>query len=238
MVTPLEIEEKEFSKSLRGYNEAEVDEFLDLIILDLQALNQELDQLRAENASLKKENAEHKESQVSVMNTLDQAKKLMRDISESAEKRADIIIRNAKLDAEMIVNDAKKSVYKYTGEGGDLRGRVSYFKERYIELLKEELDSLEGKTDDFLAEFDEEFMPVAIAEELPDTEDVAIEEHESFETVEEIHESLNLEPTPEELFAELEKEVTTGAEEAAATKETVAISSEDIRKLLEKTEDN
>ena len=38
MITPKEIEEKDFSRKLRGYDEDEVDEFLDEIILDLQAL--------------------------------------------------------------------------------------------------------------------------------------------------------------------------------------------------------
>ena len=38
MITPQEIETKEFSKSMRGYNAEEVDEFLDMIILDLQQL--------------------------------------------------------------------------------------------------------------------------------------------------------------------------------------------------------
>ena len=35
MITPADIEYKQFSKAVRGYNEDEVDSFLDLIIVDM-----------------------------------------------------------------------------------------------------------------------------------------------------------------------------------------------------------
>ena len=94
MIKPSEIKEKQFSRAIRGYNAEEVDDFLDLIIEDLEKLQADYDKLQRENEELRTENEQHKKSQVSVMNTLDSAKKLMKDISESAEKRADIIIRN------------------------------------------------------------------------------------------------------------------------------------------------
>ena len=38
MITPADLENKEFSRGVRGYREDEVDEFLDLIILDMEKL--------------------------------------------------------------------------------------------------------------------------------------------------------------------------------------------------------
>ncbi len=38
MITPLDVQNKEFSKAVRGYKEEEVDEFLDLITVDLEKL--------------------------------------------------------------------------------------------------------------------------------------------------------------------------------------------------------
>ena len=92
MITPLEIENKEFSKAVRGYKAEEVDEFLDEIILDLQALLAEREQLKAQVEKLNQDLVQYKKSESSVINTLESAKKLMNDISESAEKRAEIII--------------------------------------------------------------------------------------------------------------------------------------------------
>lgn len=43
MIRPIDIQEKEFSKAVRGYKEDEVNEFLDEITIDLERL---LDELR------------------------------------------------------------------------------------------------------------------------------------------------------------------------------------------------
>jgi len=41
MITPLDIQNKEFRRSIRGYNEAEVDEFLDEVMKDFEKLYKE-----------------------------------------------------------------------------------------------------------------------------------------------------------------------------------------------------
>jgi len=53
-LTANDILEKEFKKSLRGYSEEDVDEFLDIIIQDYEAFNQEIDRLKQENERFKK----------------------------------------------------------------------------------------------------------------------------------------------------------------------------------------
>ena len=252
MITPKEIEEKDFTKTFRGYSEDEVDEFLDSIILDLQALQEENAALKADNERLRKENMDHKDSQVSVMHTLDQAKKLMQDISESAEKRADTIIRNAKLDAEMIVKDAKESVYRYGGDGGELREQVAAFRTKFRKMLQEELASFDDKSERFLEEFDGEIVHRSIessAEAVKEGAKAAASAPEVEANTEE-KETLKARSfkekdlSPEELFAQLEKEVKYAStpvaefleEDEGASKETMAISSEEIRKLLQKTD--
>ena len=170
MLTPKDIEKKNFSRVLRGFSPEEVDDFLDRIILDMTDLIAQKEALEAENAELKEEIEDYRESQKSIIHTLDSAKKLMKDISESAEKRADIIIRNAKLDAEMILKEAQESKDRYSGEGTELVERVKYFKARYRQMLEEELKSIDGKGEDLLAELEKEFMPASIMDELPDAE--------------------------------------------------------------------
>lgn len=48
-----EILEKDFKTAMRGYNQEEVDEFLDKIIKDYDSFQQEIDQLKKENEALK-----------------------------------------------------------------------------------------------------------------------------------------------------------------------------------------
>ncbi|MGN0658348.1 MAG: DivIVA domain-containing protein [Emergencia sp.] len=164
MITPLEIENKEFSKSMRGYNAEEVDEFLDEIYLDLQELIAENEKLKAAVDTLNKELEQCRKSESSVLNTLESAKKLMNDISESAEKRAEIIIRNAQMDAEVIQRDARDSVSKLTEEGEKLKGKVSRFRERYRQMLEDELSQLEGSSEDLFADLEKEFLPASMDE--------------------------------------------------------------------------
>lgn len=48
-----DILEKDFKTGMRGYNQEEVDEFLDIVIQDYDTFQQEIDRLRQENDRLK-----------------------------------------------------------------------------------------------------------------------------------------------------------------------------------------
>ncbi len=49
-----EILEKDFKTAMRGYNQDEVDEFLDIIINDYEKFQQQIEKLQLENERLKK----------------------------------------------------------------------------------------------------------------------------------------------------------------------------------------
>ncbi|WP_281658065.1 cell division regulator GpsB [Halobacillus sp. Cin3] len=53
-LTGKDILEKDFKTSMRGYNQEEVDEYLDLIIQDYDRFQQEIERLQHENERLKK----------------------------------------------------------------------------------------------------------------------------------------------------------------------------------------
>ncbi|SCJ73191.1 Minicell-associated protein DivIVA [uncultured Eubacterium sp.] len=164
MITPLEIENKQFAKAMRGYNADEVDQFLDEIILDLQKLLAENERLKAKVESLESDLNQYKKSEASVLNTLESAKKLMRDISESAEKRAEIIIKNAQLDADVMQRDAKESISKLTEEGAKLKDKITRFRGRYKQMLEDELNELDGSSEELLADLERDFLPASMEE--------------------------------------------------------------------------
>ena len=243
MITPLEIENKEFSKQIRGYNADEVDEFLDLIIEDIEIMQQELLALRNENAELKEQNEDYKRSQVNVMNTIDTAKKLMKDISESAEKRAEIIIKNAKLDAEMIVRDAKDFASHYGNESAQLRDKILQFRARYKKLLRDEIDHIDDKGGDLLSDFEKElFVSPVDKSKLPSsvlrTEELT-KEDASNDILKELERSVAGDTNESESFDET-KIIETVPEhmetKIGVPKETVALNSKDIEELIQKAE--
>ena len=53
-----DIYEKAFKTTMRGYNQDEVDEFLDTIIQDYDAFNQEIKRLEQENEKLRRNSTE------------------------------------------------------------------------------------------------------------------------------------------------------------------------------------
>ena len=146
MISPADIQSKEFSRGVRGYKDEEVDLFLDELTLDYEAVLKENAALRDEISDLKNRLDEYKNQEHSVINTLESARSLMKDISASAEKRADIIVRNAEIDASAIVRKAKNELADLENEKAALDQAVSSFKKNYKALLESALihfDSLQ-----------------------------------------------------------------------------------------------
>ena len=148
MITPLEIQEKEFGRSLKGFKEEEVNEFLDQITLDLECLLAENQQLLLENQKLRDDLKKFQESEHSVINTLETAKALMNDISVSAEKRAQILLKNAELEAQTMMREAKETAARMNEEHTQLTNKLMSFRRKYKEMLESELRQLEGSTND------------------------------------------------------------------------------------------
>jgi cell division initiation protein len=156
MITPTEIQDKTFTRGVRGYKEDEVDKFLDLITLEVNNLLQEIKFLREKNEALSREIESYRANEGSISDTLESAKSLMTDISASAEKRAEIVLKNAELDADRIQRESRESVERITEEAATMARRWEQFKIRYKNLLQNELDRFENLSADLIMEDDPE----------------------------------------------------------------------------------
>ena len=140
MITPTDIQNKVFSRAVRGYKEEDVDHFLDLITADYERLIEENNDLQVQVSDLLGRLNEFKNSEENVLKTLEAAQALMNDIAVSAEKRADILIKNAELDAEQIQRQARESVERLKEEETTLARRVASVRSRFRSMLESELD--------------------------------------------------------------------------------------------------
>lgn len=143
MITPAEIQNKEFKRSLRGYNEEEVDMFLDRITLDLDKLIAENINLKARLAVKQKEKENIQGTDLSVSETLSTAKSLMDDIAKSSEQRAASLIRNAELDAGLIIKEAKAKADRIIEESKEITKAYETFRKEYKEILQWQLSHFE-----------------------------------------------------------------------------------------------
>lgn len=148
MITPLDIQNKEFSRAVRGYKEEEVDGFLDLLTLDLEKLMEENRRLKEQIKSLNAELDKFKNSEETVLKTLEAAKALMSDISASAEKRAEILLKNAELDAQLIQREARENIERLNEEMQNLKNSLIIFKSRYRSLLESELEKFDNLSEE------------------------------------------------------------------------------------------
>ncbi|GAF66153.1 cell-division initiation protein [Bacillus sp. TS-2] len=96
-LTPLDIHNKEFTRTFRGYDEDEVNEFLDQIIKDYEAVLREKKDLFARVTDLD-EKLEHFKNIEETLN------KSILVAQESAEE----VRRNAQKEAQLIVKEAEK----------------------------------------------------------------------------------------------------------------------------------
>ncbi|MDR0853835.1 MAG: DivIVA domain-containing protein [Clostridiales Family XIII bacterium] len=152
MLTAKEIQKKEFTHGVRGYKEEEVEAFLDEILATIETLHADNDSLRDNIGVLTMELERYRNSEGAIFTTLESAKALMTDISSSAEKRAEIVLKNAELDADRIRREAEESVERLTEEALALSRRWELFKARFHNLLETELDRFESFAADLLLE--------------------------------------------------------------------------------------
>ncbi len=152
MIRPVDIQEKEFGRGVRGYREDEVNQFLDEITVDLERLLNELRETKEENSRLVEELERYRSSEGTVVETLEAAKSLMADISASAEKRADILLKNAELDAQLMQKNAKDAADRIAEESQAMKNRFVDFRNRYKKLLESELQRFESLSGEMFPE--------------------------------------------------------------------------------------
>ena len=168
MIMPIDIDKKEFSRDKKGYNSREVDEFLDIIVADYEKVLNDNRSMAHKIKALEKQLEEAQKDDNAMVETLETAKKLMADISASAERRAELMMRDAELEAENMLLDAKVNVRKLNDEHAILSTKIRRLKDNFRKMLKAELESLDGDDFDIIRDLAEQ-------EELPEVEEPAVD---------------------------------------------------------------
>lgn len=110
MLTPLDIHNKEFKRSLRGYDINEVDEFLDEVIKDFETLYKENMELREEVNKQKEQVNRYREIEETLQNTMVLAQKMAEEAKRNTEKETELAIWEARKKAEQIISQAHDEV--------------------------------------------------------------------------------------------------------------------------------
>lgn len=148
-LTPLDIHNKEFSTSFRGYSVDEVNEFLDQIIKDMEILIKEKKDLE-ERIALLTERVEHyKNMEENLSKSILIAQETAEEVKSNARKEAQLILKEAEKNADRIVNEALAKSRKVALETEELKKRASVYRMRFRTLLEVQMELLEsGDWDD------------------------------------------------------------------------------------------
>ena len=105
-ITPEVIKQKEFSTRFRGFDVHEVDNFLETVAYEFEKLNQQIQSMKEENHRLDLENEGYKKRETSLKRVMIQSQKVLEQMKHNARKSAELVIANAEVEAEKILNRA------------------------------------------------------------------------------------------------------------------------------------
>lgn len=152
-LTPLDIHNKEFTRAFRGYDEDEVNEFLDQVIKDYEAVLREKKDLFEQVANLEEKLDHFNNIEETLNKSILVAQEAAEELRRNAQKESQLIVKEAEKNANRIVNDALTKSRKVMMEMEELKKQASVYKMRFKMLIEAQLEMLQ--TDDWDS-FDEE----------------------------------------------------------------------------------
>ena len=143
MITPLDIENKKFAKQMmNGYSVDEVDDFLDDLTVEYEKLFKENTDYKNEVEKLKDDVAHYKAIETTLQSTLVMAQTTAEDVKNVANKQAEQIIAEAKINAEKEVDNLQNEISLKKKELEDVQREFDVYKAKMESLLISQLELL------------------------------------------------------------------------------------------------
>lgn len=145
MLRPIDIQNKEFAKKMKGYNCDEVDDFLDIIIQDYELLVKENQTLKDRLALMTQTVDHYKSLEGTLESSINVAKQSAEDIRNNANVEAQTIISKAKLDAARLAKQIDEEHIRKHQEMLGVKSEVEAYKSRvktFCENMIKTLDNM------------------------------------------------------------------------------------------------
>lgn len=153
-LSPLDIHNKEFTRSWRGYDEDEVNAFLDQIIKDYETTIREKKDLQEKVEQLNEKVGHFTDIETTLNKSIVVAQETAEEVKGSASKEAKLIIKEAEKNADRIVNEALDKSRRIALDVEELKKQAKVFRTRLKMLVEAQLDMID--TDDWDALFETE----------------------------------------------------------------------------------
>ena len=136
MLRPIDIQNKEFDRKLKGYNPDQVDDFLDKVINDYEAVLKENQNLKEKLKDCEADIEHYKKIEKTLDNAVTVARETAEGIIENAKAESENIIRRAKLDAQNLEKQIDREHMKRQQEIVAMNTELDAYKVRLKALCR------------------------------------------------------------------------------------------------------
>ena len=130
----MDIHNKDFKRSFRGYNEEEIDDFLDQVVNDYEKLFRDNDRLKEELERAHKENEQYRHLEKNLKDTLLVAQKTAEEVTSNARKNAEEMRENTAKECQNLRMEAEMNARK---QMEDAKAKVRDIVTEYDRLVRE-----------------------------------------------------------------------------------------------------
>ncbi|WP_313470108.1 DivIVA domain-containing protein [Carnobacterium sp.] len=167
VLTPLDIHNKEFPVKMRGYDQDEVNDYLDQIIKDYEMVLKENRELE-KNLKFSEEKVTHYNNLQDALNkSIIVAQDAADRLKENAAKEAELIRLEAEKNADRLLDEAVVKAKKITTETDELRKQSRVFKQRLQLMIESQLEMVKNEEwEDILKPSQDEALAIPTLKEM------------------------------------------------------------------------
>ncbi len=143
-LTPIDIHNKEFARKLRGYNEDQVDQYLDKIVEEFERIYKENLESKEKISALVDQLSQYKTIEDTLKETLITAQKTADEVTASAQRKAELILREAEEQSRKIISMANENVLDIQREYQENRKQMLLFKAKFRTMLEIQMEMVLG----------------------------------------------------------------------------------------------
>jgi len=151
-LTPQDILGQTFNRKVNGYDKMEVQQFLVLIAETLESEIFEKEKLKKKFEKAQKDLLKFERKEDILRETLVSAHRFSKDIKSNSEKEGEMIVKEAEMRADEIINDAVRRQKDLKGEIKNLKFKRKEIENDLINMLnslKELIESYQIEDEDF-----------------------------------------------------------------------------------------
>ena len=152
-ITSMDISNKEFKKVIRGYSSDEVDEFLEKISEDYEVIYKENSSLKEKGFTLNEKLEHFSKMEETIHNTLVLAQSSAEQAKLSAQKEAELIIRNANDSSKRIVDKAHNDILQINDEYDKIKQDFIKFRAKFRNFMNAQLETFNDLENDLVKNY-------------------------------------------------------------------------------------